>query len=66
MLLAALLIITLFVGALFGWAVTVLLAALFVLCMAALIGSLVFFIVDINLSLKALKLEVPPEDQRRR
>ncbi len=65
-LLAALLIITLFVGALFGWAVTVLLAALFVLCMAALIGSLVFFIVDINLSLKALKLEVPPEDQRRR
>ncbi|QXD15462.1 DUF2721 domain-containing protein [Rhodocaloribacter litoris] len=62
-LLAALLVITLFVGALLGLAVTVALVGLFVLCLAALIAALVLFIVDINVSLKALGLEIPPEDR---
>jgi hypothetical protein len=56
--LAALLIVTLFVSALFqsqqGW----LIALIFVACMASLFGSLTAFICDINLSLTALKLEL--------
>lgn len=57
-LLAALLIITLFVMALFQWQHGVLVSALFIGCMVALIASLVAFIFDINLSLHALKLEL--------
>jgi hypothetical protein len=59
-LLAALLIISLFVGALLtlGGAVP---AGLFIMCMFCLIGALLLFFWDINLSLKALKLEMPEE-----
>ena len=58
-LLAALLIILLFVGALLSLGFTAPgVGMLFVACMTCLIASLVLFIVDINLSLRALKLEV--------
>lgn len=59
-LLASLLIISLFLGALFkrGAAIP---AALFVMCMICLIGTLVLFFWDINLSLHALRLEMPAD-----
>jgi hypothetical protein len=57
-LLAAVLIITLFSSALFQWETAGLIAVLFIACLAALIGSLVVFLRDINLSLEALELEV--------
>ena len=59
-LLAAILIISLFTGTL----LTLDAAAptgLFVLCMICLIGSLLMFLWDINLSLRALRLEMPAE-----
>src|SRR3954447_12985205 len=61
-LLAGVLIISLFLGALLHleiWAVVVI---LFVGCMGSLIGSLIVFIGDINLSLSALKLEIASSD----
>ena len=60
-LLAALLIISLFVGALLQLGIAPIIAGLFVLCMLALIICLLFFISDINLSLRALWLDIPPE-----
>ena len=57
-LLAAILIIVIFVSALLGTGPAVAVAGLFVACMTALIVSLVLFIRDVNLSLRALKLEV--------
>jgi len=57
-LLAAILIIVIFVSALLGTGPAAAVAALFVACMTALIVSLVLFIRDVNLSLKALRLEV--------
>lgn len=59
-LLAALLIISLFVGSLLTLGAYVP-AGLFVLCMLSLIGALLVFFWDINLSLAALKLEMPAE-----
>jgi hypothetical protein len=55
---AAILVITLFVAAVFGLEVGVLVVALFVGCMSALIGALLAFLRDVNLSLAALKLEL--------
>ena len=58
-LLAALLVIVLFVGELLGLEVTApLIGGLFVACMAGLIVSLVMYIADIHRSLVALKLEI--------
>jgi Protein of unknown function (DUF2721) len=58
---ACLLIIMLFVAALLHWEIAVIIIVLFTACMAAVIGSLVFFIRDIDLSLHALatELEIP-------
>ena len=56
--LACVLIIALFFGALFGLEIAVLLILLFVGSMGSLLGSLVLFIGDINLSLAALRLEI--------
>ena len=60
-LLSAVLIITLFLIALFrlnaGWIIV----ALFIGCMISLIGSLIAFIKDINQSLEALHLEIREE-----
>ncbi len=61
MLFAAVLIITLFFTALFQWELAVPVSLLFICCLVALIGSLVMFICDIRLSLKALKLELSRE-----
>ena len=58
-LLAALLVIVLFVGAVLGLAVTApVVGGLFIACMTALIASLVLYLGDVNRSLRALKLEV--------
>ena len=57
-LLASVLIIVLFLTALWKLEVGLLMSLLFIACMAALSGSLVAFIRDINLSLGALKLEM--------
>ncbi len=57
-LLASLLIIVLFLTALWKLEVGLLISLLFIACMMALSGCLVAFIRDINLSLGALKLEL--------
>jgi hypothetical protein len=57
-LLASVLIIVLFLTALWKLEVGLLISLLFIACMVALSGSLVAFIRDINLSLGALKLEL--------
>ncbi len=65
-LLAAILIIVIFVSALFRTGPAEAVALLFVGCMGSLIGSLVLFIRDVNLSLRALRLELgaPPPSPR--
>ncbi len=60
-LLAAVLIISLFLGALLELAIGIVLAILFILCMLSLISALLLFLWDINLSLMALWLDIPPE-----
>ena len=57
-LLASVLIIVLFLTALWNLEVGLVLSLLFIACMVALSGALVAFIRDINLSLGALKLEL--------
>jgi hypothetical protein len=57
-LLAAALIIALFVTALLRSEQAILLSVIFIACMISLFASLVAFICDINLSLHALKLEL--------
>ncbi len=61
LLFAAVLIITLFFTALLHWELAVPVSLLFIGCLVALIGSLLLFIQDIRLSLKALKLELNRE-----
>jgi hypothetical protein len=57
-LLAAVLVIVLFLTAFFRWEDPWLIALLFIGCMLSLIGSLLMFIRDLNRSLIALQLEV--------
>jgi len=59
---AAILIIVLFVTALLQIENVWLICALFIVCLACLIGSLVVFIHDVNQALAALKLELPRGD----
>lgn len=61
LLFAAVLIMTLFVMALFGLELALLLIALFMACMACLVVSLVVFLLDINISLAALEIEARHE-----
>lgn len=61
LLLAALLIIALFLVALLHLEAAALLIGLFIACMLSLIISLIVFIVDINMSLTALKVEAVVE-----
>ena len=63
-LLAALLIIVLFLAALLQLGFALVIAGLFMLCMACLIGSLLLFIADINISLSALELEIGSRGER--
>ncbi len=70
LLFAAILVITLFLAAALRWEAGILVAILFICCMGSLIGSLVAFLRDINLSLAALKLELAaryehPADENR-
>jgi hypothetical protein len=60
---AAILILTLFFAALLKWQSTALIGLFFVGCLLTLVMSLIAFIMDIRLSLIALKLELarPPE-----
>jgi len=58
LLLAAVLIIILFLTALFHLEIAIVLISIFIACLVALIGSLVLFLRDVNLSLVALKLEL--------
>ncbi len=59
---AAVLIIVLFLTALWQIDTAWLIAALFVICMVCLIGSLIVFIHDVNQGLAALKLELAAVD----
>jgi len=63
LLLAAALVISLFLTALLQLEATIVITGLFVLCMLSLIVSLFFFLADVNISLSALKLEVGVELQ---
>jgi hypothetical protein len=65
-LLAALLIITLFLAAWMQLTSPLPVVGLFMACLAALIGSLIFFLLDINLSLAALELETKPQGSNTR
>ncbi len=58
MLLASVLIIVLFLAALWQAGMGLLISLLFIACMVALIGSLAAFLRDLYLSLGALKLEL--------
>lgn len=60
-LLAAVLIIVLFMTALMKWDHGFVISVIFIACMGSLIASLVAFIYDIHLSLVALKLELKAE-----
>lgn len=64
-LLAALLIISLFLGALLELSIGPLIAGVFSLCLICLITGLILFIYDINLSLRALWLEMPGATHQR-
>jgi uncharacterized membrane protein YqjE len=60
---AAMLILALFFAALIKWESAVIISVLFVCCLLFLIGTLVTFIMDIRLSLHALKLELTRHPQ---
>lgn len=55
---AALLILTLFLAALLKWEASAVITLIFIGCLLSLIVSLIAFILDIRLALKALKLEL--------
>lgn len=58
LLLAALLMITMFLSALLHWEDGALISVLFILAMLALIVALVGFLIDLQVSLQALRMEV--------
>lgn len=61
---AAILVISLFLGALLQLGMVTLIVVLFILCMLSLIAALLLFMSDVSLSLRALWLELPPQAQR--
>ncbi len=62
-LLAALLIIILFISTLLGLQLAVVIVILFCGCLAAIIVALAYFIRDINLSLHALRVELDSDEK---
>jgi hypothetical protein len=62
-LLAALLVVLIFLSVLMKWQIGWLICAVFVGCLFALIGSLGYFLRDINQTLHALALEVGVNDK---
>ena len=65
-LLAAILVISLFLGALLQLDMAAFIVILFVLCMLSLISSLLMFILDLRLSLEAFWLEMPAQVRSRK
>ena len=65
-LLAALLVIVLFLTVLLRIEAAILLSVLFILCLSSLIAALVFFLRDINYTLHALALELHIESEQGR
>ena len=65
-LLASILIISLFLGALLDLGMAAFIVVLFVLCMVSLIISLLMFISDLRLSLEAFWLEMPSQVRGRK
>jgi len=61
-LLAALLVIVLFISVLMKLELAVVLSALFILCLSLLIAALIYFLRDVNLTLHALALELGREE----
>jgi hypothetical protein len=61
---AAVLIITVFLGAFMNWRAGLIVVMLFVGSMASLIGALIAMLRDVNLSLAALRLELPGNETR--
>jgi len=61
LLFASVLIITLFVTALIKWESAMLISLLYICCLASLIISLIAFMMEIRLSLQALKMELGDE-----
>ena len=61
LLLAAFLVISLFLVALLNLEAASLIIVIFICCMGSLIAGLIFFIADVNVSLSALKLEMEIE-----
>ena len=61
LLFAAVLIITLFLTALMKWESALIISVLFICCLVSLIISLIAFLMDIRLSLLALKMEMGEE-----
>jgi hypothetical protein len=57
-LLAAVLMLTLFLSALFQWEAGGVIVAIFCVALVALIGAMLAFILDMNLALQAVRLEV--------
>lgn len=64
LLLAAVMIIGLFLGVLLRLELGGLVAILFIASMGSLIGSLLVFLADINVSLAALKLDLPTHQEK--
>jgi hypothetical protein len=58
LLMAAILVMSLFLAALLKLEIGLTVACFFVICMGSLIGSLIVFLRDINLALEALKLDI--------
>jgi hypothetical protein len=59
-LLVAILIIVVFIGAVLKLEIGFVVITLFVACLTSLIGSLAYFIRDVNMSLHALEMEIGP------
>jgi hypothetical protein len=59
---AAVLIITLFIAALMKLELAIIISLLFIFCLVSLIVSLIAFIMDIRLSLLALKMEMGQDE----
>jgi hypothetical protein len=64
-LLAAILIIVLFISAVWQFEIAAVVIALFMGCLAALIVALVYFICDVNMALHALRLELALSEPER-
>jgi hypothetical protein len=62
LLLAAFLVIALFLVVLLDLEAALLIVAIFIACMASLVIGLIYFIADVNASLLALKLEIGVEN----